>query len=255
MQSSLFIPAETLTSFLLVMFRMGGMMMFVPMPGLRSGPALPRVMLSAAAAFLLFPYWPPKMGASDPALFVGAMLAEAGFGVAVGLLVACLTEVLVMGAQIVSLQAGYSYASTIDPTTEAEASYLIVIAQLLGGILLFALGFDRQVLRVLARSLTSMPPGSFELSAGMSDLLWRSVSAVFSTGLRLVLPVVALLAMTDVVLALLGRLNTQLQVISLAFPIKMMAGLALLAWTAALWPKVIGGLAERTVEAVFRLAH
>jgi flagellar biosynthetic protein FliR len=255
MQSSLVIPAQTLTAFLLVMARMGGMMMFVPMPGLRSGPALPRVLLAVASAFLLFPYWPRSGDVTDPARFAGAMLAEAGFGVAVGLLVACLAETLVMGAQIVSLQAGYSYASTIDPTTEAEASYLLVIAQLLGGVLLFALGIDRQVLLVLARSLDTMPPGTFALSPGMADSLGRFASVIFSTGLRLVLPVVALLAMTDIALALLGRLNTQLQVISLAFPVKMLACLGLLAWTAALYPRVLGDLAQRTVEAAFRLVR
>ena len=48
---------------------------------------------------------------------------------------------------------------------------------------------------------------------------------MFSVGLRLALPVVALLVMVDVALALLGRLNPQLQLLSLAFPVKMLTAL------------------------------
>jgi flagellar biosynthetic protein FliR len=53
------------------------------------------------------------------------------------------------------------------------------------------------------------------------------------------LPVVALLLMVDVSLALLGRLNAQLQLLSLAFPLKMLIALAVLSWVAALFPRIL----------------
>ena len=68
------------------------------------------------------------------------MLAEAGIGIAVGLAVAFLTEGFQMGAQIISLQAGYSFATTIDPTSGADSGVLLTIAQLTAGLLFFATG-------------------------------------------------------------------------------------------------------------------
>ena len=50
-------------------------------------------------------------------------------------------------------QAGYAYASTIDPNTEADSGVLLVFAQLMAGMLFFALGLDREVLRLFAQSL------------------------------------------------------------------------------------------------------
>ena len=47
-----------------------------------------------------------------------------GFGLTVGLAVAFLTEGFQMAAQSIGLQAGYAYASTIDPTSQADASVL-----------------------------------------------------------------------------------------------------------------------------------
>ncbi len=55
-------------------------------------------------------------------------------------------------------------------------------------------------------------------------------------GVRLALPVVALLVMVDIALALLGRLNAQLQLLSLAFPAKMLVALLMLGWMAAAVP-------------------
>ena len=45
--------------------------------------------------------------------------------------------------------------------------------------------------------------------------------------------------MVDVALALLGRLNAQLQLLSLAFPAKMLAALVMLVWLAVLYPRIL----------------
>ncbi len=59
---------------------------------------------------------------------------------------------------------------------------------------------------------------------------------MISTGLRLALPMIAILVMVDVSLALLGRVNSQLQLLMIAFPVKMLIGLGLLCWLALLLP-------------------
>jgi flagellar biosynthetic protein FliR len=55
----------------------------------------------------------------------------------------------------------------------------------------------------------------------------------------LALPVVALLVMVDVALALMGRLNQQLQLLHLAFPAKMLTALLVLSWIAVLFPRIL----------------
>jgi flagellar biosynthetic protein FliR len=51
---------------------------------------------------------------------------------------------------------------------------------------------------------------------------------MFSFGLRLAMPVIGLMLLIDVSLALLGRMQQQLQLLSLAFPIKMLVALVTL---------------------------
>ena len=119
-----------------------------------------------------------------------------------------------MGAQIISLQAGYTFATTIDPTSGADSAVLLTIAQLTAGFLFFATGLDRQILLAFAQSLSTHPPGHLAIPRPWSTRLIQTGSSIFSTGLRLVLPLLALLLMVEISLALLARLNSQLHIMT-----------------------------------------
>lgn len=254
MGTDLKLELGTLYAFLLVLARVSGVFVFVPLPGINGGPGIIRVALSASITLALLPLWPviPSVGLSFGTL-VGWLLAEAGLGIGVGIAVAFLSEIFQMGAQIISLQAGYSFASTIDPTSGADSSVLLAIAQTVAGLLFFASGLDHQVLMAFAQSLSAHPPGHVILSTSMLNLVVQAGSAIFSTGLRLVLPLLALLLIVDISLALLGRLNSQLQLITLAFPIKMLVSLGLLAWLLLVFPQVFAQAATPLLRVVRQL--
>src|SRR6202020_822903 len=92
---------------------------------------------------------------------VAWIAAEAAIGIAIGVAVSIVIESFVVAAQILGLQAGYAYASTIDPNTQADSGILLVFAQLAAGMLFFALGLDREVLRLFAQSLDKVPVGTY----------------------------------------------------------------------------------------------
>jgi flagellar biosynthetic protein FliR len=239
MGTELKLEIGTLYAFVLVLARVSGVFVFVPLPGIKAGPDIIRVALATSITLALMPRWPviSSAGISFGTL-VGWLLAEAGLGIGVGIAVAFLAEIFQMGAQILSLQAGYSFASTIDPTSGADSSVMLSIASTVAGLLFFATGLDHQVLLAFAQSLSTHPPGQVTLSTSMVNQVIQTGSAMFSTGLRLVLPVLALLLIVDMSLALLGRLNSQLQLITLAFPVKMLVTLGLLTWLLLVFPKV-----------------
>jgi flagellar biosynthetic protein FliR len=238
MPARLTISAATLYAFAIVLARVGGALVFVPLPGLKAAPQAARVGLAAGIALALFSRWPVVDASSVTVARLAVWtVAEAAMGLAIGLAAAAALEVFVMAAQFLGMQAGYSYASTIDPNTEADSGVLLVFAELVAGMTFFALGLDAQVLRLFADSLEQVPPGSYGIRTAQP--VGPLMAGLFSVGMRLAFPVIALLVMVDVALALLGRLNQQLQLLSLAFPLKMLTALAALAWTAALFPRVL----------------
>ena len=239
MGTELKLEIGTLYAFLLVLARVSGVFVFIPLPGINAGPGVIRAALATSITLALLPRWPVIPSADlGFGTLIGWLLAEAGLGIGVGVAVAFMSEIFQMGAQIISLQAGYSFASTIDPTSGADSSVLLAIAQTLAGLLFFAAGLDHQVLMAFAQSLSVHPPGQVVLNTSMLNQVIQTGSTIFSTGLRLVLPLLALLLIVDISLALLARLNSQLQLITLAFPIKMLVSLGLLAWLALVFPKV-----------------
>lgn len=240
MPANLTIHATTLYAFVLVLARMAGALVFVPLPGFSaaSGPA--RVVFAVGFTLALFPMWPAvEPVGMTPITLAGMAAAESVVGIVVGVSMAIVLESFLLAGQVLGLQAGYAYAQTVDPNTQADSGILLVVAQLMGGLFFFALGLDREVLRLFAQSLSKVPPGSYVLGPASAEPMIRLASHLFSVGVRLALPVVALLVMVDVALALLGRLNSQLQLLSLAFPMKMLTALAVLSWIAVLFPRVL----------------
>jgi len=254
MHAELGLPLGVLFGFLTVLARVSGALAFVPLPGLASAPSMVRAVLALSLTVALAPLWPEVAPAELPAGRILVMLlSEAALGITIGLAVAFLIETLLFAAQVFGVQTGYSYASTVNPNTDADSSVLLVFAQLMSGLLFFALGMDREVLRVFAASLRVYPPGTFLLKASTAGAVIALGANMLATGVRMALPMVALLMLVDIALALLGRMHQQLQLLSLAFPVKMLATLAFLAAISALFLPVYRGAAERTMATLFRL--
>jgi flagellar biosynthesis protein FliR len=250
---------ESLYSFLLALARVSGVVVFVPLPGFSTGPDASRMVLALLLTVAVFPAWPMLAAENGPGLATGGLLGgivmETFFGVTVGLAIAFLLEGLQLAAQVLGLQAGYSYASTVDPTTQADTTTLQLMAQLLAGTLFFAFGFDRQVLRALAGSLESAPGRAFSLDAHAIEPIVRLGGAIFATGIQLAIPVLALLVLLDIAFAVLGRLHAQLQLLSLSFAIKMLAALAFLAAVLSVYPPVFERAGAITFAVLDRLLN
>lgn len=251
-------PVETysfawLTAFLLTLARVGGVFTFVPIPGFKQAPDLVKVALSVMITITLYPVWPKWTGPMPPEGFLLVLLmSEAAIGITIGLAVRFIEEALLLSSQMVGLQAGYSFASTIDPSTQADSSVLQVAASLTASLLFFSFRLHEQVIRALAQSLVSHPPGQvFAMNASAEPLI-RLGSTIFTSGMRLAFPVVALLMFIDLSLALLGRLNSQLQLLSLSFPVKMLVALAILGMTGSAIPLIYQSTALKSMEFVMR---
>jgi flagellar biosynthesis protein FliR len=247
------LPLSTLYAFLLVLARVSGLVAFLPVPGLREAMAPIRVVLALGITVALFPAWPSL---PDQLVSMGQLgswiFTEAGFGLAAGLAVSFLTEAFQLAMQFLGLQVGYGYALTIDPTSRADAGILQVLTMLTASLLFFAFGIDRQLLRVLAASFQKFPAGSWAPTAASLEGVIRLGGGMFSMGLRLALPVIGLLLLIDVALALVGRMQQQLQLLSLAFPIKMLAGLFMLMILAPALARLFETSSAQTMAALWQ---
>lgn len=244
------LPIGTVFAFLMVLARVSGAFIFVPMPGMSGSSQPVRVVLALSLTIALFPLWPAPPAVPSVGLLLQWLIVEAAVGLSIGLVVGFISEAFGLFGQMVGLHSGHSFASTVDPNTEADSGIFVVLAQSVAGLLFFATGLHREVIRIFAHSLETQPPGVYALSAGAGDTMIRLSSTIFSTGFRLALPLIALLVMVDLAMALLGLVNAQLQLHSLAFPAKILVALAFLAAIAFVFPQVYSDYAGRLFAAL-----
>ncbi len=253
MSAELTFPTGVLFSFLLALARVSGAISFVPLPGLKGMPEQARAALAFCLTLALYSRWPVMSWEGLTLIrLAGLTLSEAAVGIAIGVFVAIVLEAFAMAAQVFGVQAGYAYASAVNPETEADSGVLLILAQTASGLLFFALGLHRDFLLVLARSFEAIPAGRWALSLRSAETLIAFASNLFSAGVRMALPIVALLLMLDLALALLGRLNQQLQLLSLAFPVKMLISLVTLGWISWVFPRLLVELSAKALQAIGR---
>lgn len=216
--------------------RVAALVFMLPLPYLRAAPATAKVFFSGLLALLLLPAWPREL---PETVSLSGLAARALSGVAATAVAACgvnlVMDLFVTASRLVGLNAGFGYASTIDPSTEADSGVLDVVGSLFASLVVVTLGLDRPILLAIARSADTLALPSPVTIPAMSALLAHTWSAA----LRLAMPVLALLVVTDLILALGAKLQGQLQLISLSFPVKMLLAFFLLAACLPVWPGLL----------------
>jgi flagellar biosynthetic protein FliR len=106
---------------------------------------------------------------------------------------------------------------------------------------------------MLSRSFTSL---SLETAQGRElsvTLIIHLGSRMFVDGIKLALPVVTLLFLVDLGLSALTRLQSQLQLLTLAFPAKVLLSIIFLSTILVRWSDSFQRLTVETFTYVFRL--
>jgi flagellar biosynthetic protein FliR len=259
MDADPFFSYSTLFGFLFALARISGVFAFLPLAALRAAPEAARIVLALAMTLMLHAYWKAPVGAEvSMGRILSGLACEAALGLAIGVSLGIVIEVFKMAAQAVSLPAGLGYASTIDPASGADSTVLLTTAELTAGLLFFVSGADRLVIKALAESLRLAPPESFTLHQSWALALVQFAGSIFSSGLRLAAPVIALLLLGDATLAVLGRTQGHLHLIGLTMPVKLAGTMLIMSATIVLQPGLFESVMTswtRLIEGILRSAH
>jgi len=151
---------------------------------------------------------------------------------------------------------GFGVVNLLDPQTGQQVPVLSQLFSILAALLFFALGGPLVVMAALRQSLNWIPIGAAAVTPSAAQLIARESAAVFATGLRLSLPVVAAGFLADVSLGILARAVPQFNVFIEGFPIKIGLGLVVLLVAMPFYVEAVGmlvGAAGRLPEVLAEL--
>lgn len=233
------------------MARIMGLIAVAPLFGNLSIPTRVKIGLSVMLALVIAPGVPPGP-ATDPASLPGLLilLQQMLVGVAMGFVMRLVFAAIEMAGEIASLTMGLGFASFFDPMTRTSLSGLSQLLALLALMLYLATNMHLVTLAVLADSFNVLPIGE-SLTNGQG---WLGVAnwgaRIFSAGVQLSLPIVAVLLAANLALGILTRSAPQLNLFGIGFPIMLGAGFIILAVTLPYMATPIASLFQEGVTRV-----
>ncbi|NLX13327.1 MAG: flagellar biosynthetic protein FliR [Phycisphaerales bacterium] len=239
MPLTLFENYQLLPAFLLVLFRMAGLMVSAP---LFSGTLLPtpvKVLLVVAMSAALFPMVlpavvaPVTLGSALTGLF-----GELCIGILLGFGVTLLFSGIQLGMQAAAQQAGLGLANSFDPTMETETADVVQLYNLVAMFMFLGIGGHRALIRALLDSFQSIPPLQFAFGGAMLDVVVRMIGASFTIAIRVGGPVMLTLLLAFVTLGFVSRTVPQLNILNIGFPLKLMLAMLVMALTILAFEKV-----------------
>ncbi len=235
------LPLKPVLIFIIVLFRVGGLVTFAPFWGHQTVSKQIRVVLALVLALALTPPLVNllPMPPSSPLALAPLLLIELLIGFAFGFVGRLVFSGLEMAAQVIGFQMGFSLAGTIDPSTRAQTTALGIAAQMLGLVIFMRADGHHWLLLATVRSFQFVGPGSAHISASLAQLFIRLSAEALAIGVALAAPAIVMLLGLECALAIAGRAIPQIQVMILGFPIKIAAGLWLIGASLYFMPSAI----------------
>ncbi len=218
----------------------------VPMPvfGARGVPSQTKIALGLLLSLIVLPLTavPPEGVSTNLLVFASLVGAEVLVGLSIGIAVMHVFHGIEMGATVVGVQMGFSIGEVFDPLTGGRIATVDQFYRIVATLVFFAVNGHYLVIQSLLQTFDIVPAGSADLSLIAGDRVIPFFSALFIVALRISLPVVGTLILTDLALALVGRTIPQMNILVVGFPVKIGAGLLVMAASMPLMTAFMGSV-------------
>ncbi len=242
--------------FIVALVRIGAILSAFPLLGARTLPTLVKAGLAVALALTMMPFVPPVSVPADMAVVGLGLAAEFLVGLVIGLVVRSLFAGFEVAGEVMGSQMGLGVAQLVDPTSAQQTPVLAHFQATLASLLFLALNLHLGVVHAIGESFRVIPPYGAALSPFLVDDVLQAFQGMFRVAVKLAAPVMVVTLVVNLVMALLGRAVSQLNVFVLSFPLTIAVGLLALGIALPAMAGVMTGEFEsmmRTLDAVMRV--
>ncbi|GAB2842781.1 flagellar biosynthetic protein FliR [Pseudoduganella ginsengisoli] len=240
--------AAWIAAVLLCSLRLSAVLMLAPPLQVMGLPVRVRMLFILALSVALVAALPPGPAPSphDAPALLRAAAGELCTGALMGFGIHAAFAAFGFAGNALDLQTGFNIANLFDPVTHSQSPLLATLLGMVAVMLFFTLDMHHTLLRGFAWSLQRLPLGA-PLPPPAPDAIVRQFGTLFTLGLMLAAPVLFCLFLLELALAVLSRNLPQMNIFVLGAPVKIAAGLALLAAMSG----HIGTVARRVFDGVF----
>ena len=204
-------------AFILPLFRVGALLMTMPVIGTTLVPKRVRLFFTVAITVVIVPTLPamPPVNALDLSALL--LIAEQILiGALMGFSLTLFFQAFVIAGQIVSIQMGMGFASMVDPTNGVSVAVIGQFLTMLVTLLFLAMNGHLVAFEILTESFTTLPVGE----GLIVNHFWEVVG-------RLSWVLGAALLVVNIAFGVMTRAAPQLNIFAIGFPLTLVLGLGI----------------------------
>jgi len=218
---------EQFKCLILILLRVSIILFMFPVFGGMMVPKPVKAGLALMITIVLFPIVRP-----DPRLFpeslvgsINLILSELVLGLIIGLTIRLFFAAIQLGGQLIGFQMGFAIANVLDPESGTQGSILAQLGYWVALLCFLILDGHHVLLETLANSFSIIKMGSLGIGAGIFNRISEVSGDMFAMAIKIGAPAIAALLLTSAAFGIIARVVPQVNVLIVAFPIKIVVGL------------------------------
>ncbi len=213
--------------FFMVLTRISAFFLILPVFSWRSIPV--RVKTAAALMISLFfaMVIPSNITAENTSVLEVTILLnnEAFYGLALGLIILLIFNVIKVTGRIIERQMGMAMAQVLDPMTGENGQPLGMLLEIIFIVIFLSCNGHHMFLMILARSYEAFPAGQIPNIGVLTEGVVKAGSNMLTAGLRLAAPILTAFLLLMITMGVLARLTPEMNILFISLPLRVGLGL------------------------------
>jgi len=221
------IEPERFRAFLLVLMRVSIVLFMFPIFSTKIFPTLTKIAFAMVLSLLLYSVVEIDLSRFPMNIIdTGRLIIlELMIGLTLGLCVRFFFAIVQFAGQIIGFQMGFAMINVVDPQTGSNVTIMDQVGYWVCLLIFLTLNGHHLMFLSLIDSFSVVPIGFFVLQKVMLTKMLSLGADVFILGIKIGAPIIAALLLTSSAFGLVARFSPQMNVMIVAFPLKIIVGL------------------------------
>ena len=220
-------------TFILVLTRSSGIFLLSPFFGSLNIPIKFRAVASISFTLILFPVVVAENFVELPStviMYLAMILEELFIGWLIGFVSFVSFSAVNLAGKVMDMQVGFAIVNVMDPTSGQQIPLIGSFLYNLAVMIFLITNGHHMIIAALAESFKTVPMISAQWSDTFISLVVDITATIFTTGMKIAMPVTFAILMTNVGLGILARTMPQMNIFVVGIPMHIMIGLFMLAF-------------------------
>ena len=220
-------------TFILVLTRSSGIFLLSPFFGSLNIPITFRAVTALAFTLVLFPVVTVDNFIELPTsviMYLAMIIEELFIGWLIGFVSFVSFSAINLAGKVMDMQVGFAIVNVMDPTSGQQIPLIGSFLYNLAVMIFLITNGHHMIIAALAESFKLIPTLGAHWSEPFISMIVDITATIFTTGMKIAMPVTFAILMTNVGLGILARTMPQMNIFVVGIPMHIMIGLFMLAF-------------------------